>query len=54
MGKSDESLRRKATGPVKWQPVAKCEESTAHEAVLFCFLYYTYPDIVCQTSLHIM
>ena len=21
-GKKDESLRRKATGPVKWQPVA--------------------------------
>ena len=22
IGKTDESLRRKATGPVKWQPVA--------------------------------
>ncbi len=22
IGKADESLRRKATGPVKWQPVA--------------------------------
>ena len=23
IGKTDESLRRKATGPVKWQPVAR-------------------------------
>ena len=34
-GKSDESLRRKATGPVKWQPAASREESTALLAVLF-------------------
>ena len=35
-GKPDESLGRKATGPVKWQPVAEIV-GTVCLAVFFCF-----------------
>ena len=36
IGKPDESLGRKAIGPVKWQPVAEIV-GTVCLAVFFCF-----------------
>ena len=35
VGKPDESLGRKATGPVKWQPVAKNEVHCLFDSVFY-------------------